>query len=77
MSYTTKRFLFWKYRSHTHEWKEMTREFLFNVLYSPPITGSRELGSRPVTQIFLYCKECGEHTDYSINGHIPKEMEEV
>jgi hypothetical protein len=77
MSYTTKRFLFWKYRSHTYEWKEMTREFLEKVEFSPPITGCKELGSTPVTEIYFYCKECGERKSSCIDGHISKEMEGV
>ena len=75
MSKRIKHFLFLKYTIHIHEWEEEFREFLEAVTFSPPITGCHELNSRPITQIYLRCVECGAQKEKTLKGHRPLKPE--
>ena len=75
MSTATKKFLFWHYKGHVHEWKEEFREFGEMVSYSPPITGMKKLDSRPVTNIYWVCIECGKRRQEMLYGYRPREPE--
>ncbi len=66
MSTVVKKFLFWKYKSHVHEWEEEFREFGELVTYAG-IT-RREFSSRPITNIYWVC-ECGKRIDETLMGH--------
>ena len=73
MSTVIKRFLLWKYKSHTCEGEEVFREFLMMRTYSSGLTGRQLVGERPATIVYYACKECGKEWQHTLYGHRDKE----
>jgi hypothetical protein len=75
VSYDTHRFLFWRWRSHSHQWKEEDRAH-YQRVFGTSLTEMPSGTWNPVT-LFLYrCSECNLVKTIELPGEWPEKEAE-